>query len=981
MPLASTLDADRTIGTLVSGLTLVASNRNTAVDLAGYTLAVSTTLGSISSNGYTRNTFICSNGTVQIGSAAKAANLTVGASATLRFAPGTTLNATNLGALTVGVSGYIPSYLDMRGVTVTGGALDMGALTIQAGSHRAGQIFLNDGTGLNRFHVRGATSLCAGLGNSSYLAYIGDPGNTFNFEGQNYGYFPAGADLFFGVSPSSRGSLVVGRNTAYRCYAALRAASGGGGRFTAYLSLLEVAGRTYNGTTLTTARCLLDVSAMDGCLFDVQTLSIAPGFGALTQAGDDDRGVLSLPPGTGTVANATLGAPAGLGYGKLILSNTLVTVTGSLTLNTTARAAIAVGTGSDALDINGTFSDAGGSLAAAFLDTPPVGGLIWALRVAGDVRGTLQSMIDDGRLTATPAAPTGFHIGLIYDEDEDVTLFALGDEDLFIRAIIVQARSEATFEKAAGLDVVVGVGDIDQGSYDPEGDPVTLGLALGEATPTPTLVFDETGDYEAVLSITAGAKSAVATCLVHVVASPEPSGNDVTWLGEAATVLMDRREWMWGGNWTGGVAPSNPTPATIRYSDEGMTVTGRLEGDRTVGGVQAGGSGLTVVHALDLAGQTLTVSNQVTLTGAATLNWSNGTVRLGVPGGTAADIVLTGSGLFRLLPGAVLASANLGLVSIAPLGVVDLRGGACAGGVLAMRQLLMPGGSQNSSLFYLNGATALDLIRVTEALRMISGANSGMIYIGDPNDNGRLPSGVSLNIGTAATARAAMTICECSSGYAANAKIVATAGGTFSGWISALEIGTRSGAGTRLPRGTLNLAAMDACDVDITTLVIGPGATSPLPTDDEQGTLRLPPGSCAVGDAVIGATDGVGFGRLTTSNTVVTVTNALAIRATGDVVTRIGAFSSGIDVTHADAGACVLAPGAKLTLQFFAPHADLPHYGFRWQGDHLAELEAWIADGRIVIETAGFGREVSVFKRAGATLIGLRQTGTTLLLR
>lgn len=194
-PVLSVLETDREIGSLASGMTESTNNRTTLLDLNGYTLVINNLLGAFSGYRYKRNTFVLTNGTVQVGTDLSAANLTIGAGATLQFAPGTILNATNIDTLTIGVSGYIDSILDLRGARIAGGELNLSKLDIRAASWRAGRLYVSSDTELNKIHVAGATLLGIGLSTSGHQLYFGDPDDPFTFEGLNYGYFPAGIEL------------------------------------------------------------------------------------------------------------------------------------------------------------------------------------------------------------------------------------------------------------------------------------------------------------------------------------------------------------------------------------------------------------------------------------------------------------------------------------------------------------------------------------------------------------------------------------------------------------------------------------------------------------------------------------------------------------------------------------------------------------------------------------------------------------------
>jgi hypothetical protein len=128
----------------------------------------------------------------------------------------------------------------------------------------------------------------------------------------------------------------------------------------------------------------------------------------------------------------------------------------------------------------------------------------------------------------------------------------------------------------------------------------------------------------------------------------------------------------------------------------------------------------------------------------------------------------------------------------------------------------------------------------------------------------------------------------------------------------------------------------------------------------------------------IGASAGVGFGLLETSNTVFTVRNTLAIRATGDVTNHIGSASSGFDITSSAPGALTIDDGASLTIRFAERAAVQPHHGLRWVGDQLAALEALRSAGKLIIDDTGLAKTASVYLQGGDTYVGLPQPGGSL---
>ena len=86
----------------------------------------------------------------------------------------------------------------------------------------------------------------------------------------------------------------------------------------------------------------------------------------------------------------------------------------------------------------------------------------------------------------------------------------------------------------------------------------------------------------------------------------------------------------------------------------------------------------------------------------------------------------------------------------------------------------------------------------------------------------------------------------------------------------------------------------------------------------------------------------------------------------------VGEVSSGLDIVNPAAGALTVDPAARLAVRFLAPAAALPHYGLAWAGDHVATLEAWEGDGRLVIEDAGLGgKTAEIFLTGSTTYVGL----------
>jgi hypothetical protein len=66
------------------------------------------------------------------------------------------------------------------------------------------------------------------------------------------------------------------------------------------------------------------------------------------------------------------------------------------------------------------------------------------------------------------------------------------------------------------------------------------------------------------------------------------------------------------------------------------------------------------------------------------------------------------------------------------------------------------------------------------------------------------------------------------------------------------------------------------------------------------------------------------------------------------------------------------ATNGALRVVFNAKPAVSPFYGLWWAGDHVAALDALVADGRLVIDSSGMApRTASILATGGATIIGL----------
>jgi|GEM_PF-5089586 len=995
------VDADWQVGGIQIGSVSVGTTHT--LDLGGRTLTVTNRIRIVSGYQSMANTFVFSNGTVRLGSDGSPAWLEVNPPGNLRFAAGCRLETYNVQCITGAPNAYYNSSIDLRGAEVVGGVLHARQLVLGSpwSSWFGVRFFINSNTVLSAISVSNRFSLGRVNVNDNGPQYIGDPADTFTWDGCTFGCLPTGVSLRVGVDAANRADMLIAEDLEghSRALAAIRAR--GGGAFTGYLTKLHIGARS--GTGVRKPRGLLHLQAMDSCFLDCHELLIATGR-VDAAATDSEIGELWLPAGTAVVGNVVIGAVEGMGYGRLCLSNTIFTVTNSFVLRRRSDVAIRTGAQPAGLDIARGFSDAGGTVRVFFVESPAAA-TNWAIRIQGDAVAVLQTMYGAGRLITSGSYP-GKVAGVLYDATSNVTYFALAESNAFPNAPVAIAHDEKTWEWAAGWPVVIATNDINLGSYDPLGRPLGMALMTNGGSEVSTLTLDAVGDYDVILRVYADSSSASDTCVVHVVNVPSGiSTGTLTWCGGASTPLMDRREWMWSGNWKEGSPPANPCSGTLVFRYDGQAVTSRLEQSRTIARLNAGESGFTTAHTLDLGGNILTVTDRLTVvsggtTTRQTLNLTNGTIRLGTDE-SEAWLEINPPGTMRFCAGVTLDTYRVACVTSIPNAygdtALDLRGARIAGGKFRTRHFVSRCVGWYGARMYLDGSTEVQTLEVTENLTLGLGevnANAPT-YIGNPADTiawegktfGRLPPNVALSVGVAGGTRAKLTIGEHSigSGWQVYSVIAASSGGAFTAYLSSLTVGGRSGSGTRSPRGLLDCAAMNSCAVDAQQLLIAPGSDTAAPTDDERGDLRLPPGSVVVGAGTVGAVDGTGYGRLQASNTTIVVTNGLAIRKTGRVTLYIGASSCGLVISNASPAALdmSLATNGALTIRFVQPPGQAGlHYGFRWAGDHAAAIGGWMADGRIVVDDSGLGsKRASVFKTRGETFIGIPSLGTVFVVK
>ncbi len=986
------LDQNRTVGSLSIGDS--AGTISHTLDLGGYMLKTR----NITTPGYVNYTFAVRNGTLQVGDAAASGNITIADkySGYVIVKPGAQLVATNLNSLTIGIVGWGEagsSYLDLRGATLADGLLGATNLYLYTGCYNTTRLLLDNATVLSGIKV--VKDLVIGYTSGPGTAYIGNPSDS---------RLPPNVSLAVGLSPERRGSIVMGRIASYG-YGNVdcKLVATRGGRFTGYLSNFDIlryeAGDAAgNNRTANPHSAAFDIGNMESCLLDVQTLKIGMDHYLYPPlAGDNLQGALTLCPGLVTARTVQVGSTVGSGWGRLSLSNTMFVVTNSFTLNKTGQMTIQLGAEPRGLDLDGIFADTGiGSISVKFLAAPAAGTTNWAIRIKGNAMGALAAMAgaSPSRLTSTGTFP-GKKAGLLYDGV--YTYYALVDESVPFPPI-ASAHNERTYEIAPGGTILLGTNDINNGSFDPAGRPITVSISSDGVTFQNTLSLNSPATYTVTLKVTAGSDEATDVCTVYVVNVSPGVTNSLTWKGAASSTLMNRPEWMWSGNWIEGAPPVNPSAAIINYRDSGQAVTGRLETSRTIGGLSLGLQAATVRHTLDLNGNSLVVSGSVVDAGGTwQFSVTNGTIQVGSDGLLGNINLTVGQPTLTVLPGTRLNATNIGTIQLAncwggwgtSLAILDLRGAEVAGGTLRMANLLMHnGGSGQSSYFYLNGGTALTKIEVTNQTVIGQTGGDSSCYIGNPTDQ-KLPPGISLSFGSNPALRGSLLILRTmfATRYS-TAKLVATSGGTCTAYLSSLWLVKHDAtieAGNSNPQtGILDMGNMAACFIDTLDLKIAPDrTTSPTNTDNLVGTLKLPPGTVVAGTVVVGGATNRGVATLECSNTAFRVTNSITLHKTARVTMKVGS-SGGLDIdSPADSAlSMTTATNGALQIQFTAP-CFFPTYGLRWAGDHVAALQALQADGKLVVDAGGLApKTASIFLYRGSTYVGPGPaSGTVIMIR
>jgi len=933
------LDDDYTIG----GVRWASNSSTHTLDLDGHTLTLEGQWNQDPGNDHRHTTMYVTNGTLRLGTDENVGSLRVGRSQSetrLYLQQDVVLDTYNASSLTVGGWSGQDKYIDISNAVVSNGVFNVGSVSH---THR-GRLLLGDDT-LDAIVIRSSLQL-----QGASPVYIG----------KTDGILPANVDLTLGTNTDSRASINIAHSERDGQLVARS-----GGELAAWISTLAVGGGTGTG--------ILDLLAMTTGTVDVVTMRIGTNRSSLEPA-DAPRGTVRLPVGDHQSGTVEIGGVT-QGYGRLELTNSVLTVTNSLTLYPTAEITLHVGSAPSGLDVSGAFVDEGGSIHVNFL-AAPTEDIHWAIRVDGDVESTLAGMIGSDRLTWDDSAidpPFGEEeksFRAFYDEGTDATYFAITD---FVEPQPVAVAQDLTLEALEAEPVLITGADADGGSFDPEDRDFVLTLTYGAQEDVEVLELTGLGVYEdAVLIMTLVDESGdplldeednpitdTATFTITLEAIADPVETDVIWVGEAGTAAMPRREWFWGKNWADGAPPSTDTPGTIRYDLRGQDVMGRLASDRTIQALSCDGS---FTHTLDLDGYRLTVVGQWNQSPGNniwnTFNVTNGVLQLGTEA-IAASINKTGDqreSILRLLDEAVLDTRNIGTITIggwsSQTRALNMQAATVAGGVFEAGTLRL---NRNGRVI-LGDSTLTDIILRSE-LRIREGNTK---YIGRSSDE-KVPPNVNLTLGESTASRAALLMANNGgSGHLATA-----GGGTFTAWLGTVTIGGSDG------NGSFNVTNMTSGTVDALTVGVG--------IDTATGLLGLPPGEAVIGTLTVGSEQGVG--TLVLNQTRTSVTNGATLNATAAVTINVGSeLGSGLAID----GGFTLEEGATIHIDFQAEpdHGDI-HYGLKLAGDHEAELLAMQAADDLTWDDSALSRDAAIFTRAdGYTYVGvLPPPGSLFLLR
>ncbi len=909
------------------------------------------------------------------------------------------------------------SSVELRNATVGGGTLDVRDLLVGAQKNSQGYLYMDATTGITGLRARRNTVI------ASSQSGIGQIGRLVPVRGNDY-FLPPGLNLVFGDRASGaggRGSVRIAIvNLGGSGGSTGRLAVDSGGTFDGWLSLLDVASSDsgYGGTGR------LDLRGLDAFALDTTELKIGTTSGANTGAPD---GIAWLPAGTARadrvyMGHATLNKRATLDLSGTVLEiDELLDMRDNSGVNATEVIVHVAGTscGPD-LASAATLSLQGPAKIKLLFEAPPEAGQAhhWGLRWEGNQAAVVGALESSGALTMSMSfAESNDYRTAVYSED-CYTYAGLIDAEVSVPAEVtardrtVEVR-DAAFTRICANDVLLAINNPDELV---ETGRTIAHPSVNGATPSafldfPTDSLPATYD-DVVLTIHfEGDVTAQDTAQVAFVTVPAGSSGDLTWTGLASDFAhLDRREWLWGANWSALQPPVNPTTAKLTFADndnsgaipkrlaplpywEGATPTNRWR----IGSLRVGNT--AGAHALDLGGQTLEVAGDLQVerllpTGAAVMTITNGAVEVGgslavrqatlsitnqTQARVAVDLAVdTGALNLNGTPlNGVLRDLRIGSYDQGPASL-DLRGVAVSGGVLDTRHFYVGAYKGAQGYLHMDETTGIDLLRIRGNV-IIGESESGIGRIGRQvparGNEWFLPPGLSLVVGNPdqgflGRVSFGVGVVNMGGGGGSNGRLAVDSGGTFDGWVSTLDVGRNDVAAGGV--GVLDLRGLESFTLDASHLRIGTTAAS---GPNASGSVYLPSGDATVGTLQV-CSPTASAGQLQLNDTRLRVLTSMTLHSPAAVTVNVAAArASGLDLP----GLPTVAAGASVTIVFTAKptHGDI-HYGLKIPGDVVASLEA--ADWLIINATALTGRQPEIFTNGGFTYVGLPRAGGTVLL-
>ena len=454
----------------------------------------------------------------------------------------------------------------------------------------------------------------------------------------------------------------------------------------------------------------------------------------------------------------------------------------------------------------------------------------------------------------------------------------------------------------------------------------------------------------------------------------------MTWAGRAAPALG----WNIDSNWLGFLQPANDTTGTVSLANAGSSiwdeVASVLDADRQIGGLTV--TGETGTHTIDLSGNTLIIAGNVMMGDQLVCpptTFTNGTLQLGIPETETTTEKLVNvtigqgawsktQGQASLIVDNATFAGNLDTVYV-PRGyswspattcALDLSNATIANDTFKAKNLWVGHGTGASgwqtpaSRGYLRlPATGLTDFVVTNSLNI--GANNGVGRIGlatgqpSPNDY-KLPENVNVSLGVwpdewSSGTRCNVNLAAISDSNLNDGALVASGGGTFSGYLGTVET-AREGVGGWRSYATLDVRAMDSATIDVLNVNISTYVSANA-TATEDSRVYLPAGEVtAQNTRICNETDerAVTVGLLQLHGTHYMVTDLLSIGPRGVVNVFIDGESNGLDI--ADSATVTVLGKINIDFGSWTP-AEGIYWGLRWDGNHENELNGLRAAGKL----------------------------------